>query len=73
MRGLNAWTIVQSNQAPNPPGQVCGKNPIAAILFDAPNTEVINGHCEGVNNCVLMGANNAPGSGAGTIPTIRTT
>ncbi len=67
MRGLNAWTIVQSNQAPNPPGQVCGKNPIAAILFDAPNTEVINGHCEGFNNCVLMGANNAPSSSSGTI------
>ena len=67
MRGLNAWTIVQSNQAPNAPGQVCNKPPIAAVLFDAPNTEVVNGHCEGFNNCVLMGANNAPSSGSGTI------
>jgi hypothetical protein len=71
MRGLNAWTIVQSNQAPNPAVQVCGPppghNPLAAVLFDAPNTEVVNGHCEGFNNCVLMGANNAPNTTLGTL------
>jgi hypothetical protein len=37
------------------------------VLFDAPNTEVINGHCEGFLNCILMGANNAPGSPSGSI------
>lgn len=67
MRGLNGWTIVQSNQTPNPPGQVCGGAPIAAILLDAPNTEVINGHCEGFSNCVLIGANNAPNTTTGTL------
>jgi len=67
MRGVNGWTIVQSGPAPNPPGQVCGKPPIAAVLLDAPNTEVINGHCEGFSNCVLIGANNAPNSTTGTL------
>ncbi len=67
MRGLNGWTIVQSNENPNPPGQVCLNNPIAAVLFDAPNTEIVNGHCEGFNNCVLMGANNAPNTTLGTL------
>lgn len=45
----------------------CSNTPTAAILFDAPNTEVINGHCEGFLNCILMGANNAPGSPSGSI------
>ncbi|HEY6410463.1 MAG TPA: hypothetical protein VIY29_23685, partial [Ktedonobacteraceae bacterium] len=61
MRGLNSWTINNSGEAPNAPA--CGNTPIAAVLFDAPNTEISNGHCEGFANCVLMGANNAPSSG----------
>ena len=67
MRGLNAWSIVQTNPGSAIPGPVCNKPPIAAILFDAPNTEVINGHCEGFNNCVLVGANNAPNTTTGAL------
>jgi len=63
MRGLNAWTINNSSESSgNTPA--CVNTPTAAVLFDAPNTEVSNGHCEGFTNCVLMGANNAPGSGS---------
>ena len=39
--------------------------PITAVLLDATNTEVRNGHCEGFVNCVLMGANNNPSGGLG--------
>ncbi len=63
MRGLNGWTINQSAESPNPT-PFCNNRPNNAILFDAPNTEVSNGHCEGFTNCILMGANNAPGGGA---------
>ena len=66
MRGLNGWTINNSSESSgNVPA--CTYTPTAAILFDAPNTEVINGHCEGFLNCILMGANNAPGSPSGSI------
>jgi hypothetical protein len=66
MRGLNGWTINNSSESDgNTPA--CAATPIAAILFDAPNTEISNGHCEGFTNCVLMGANNAPGSLPGVI------
>lgn len=66
MRGLNGWTINNSSESSgNMPA--CNNTPTAAILFDAPNTEVINGHCEGFLNCILMGANNAPGSPSGSI------
>jgi hypothetical protein len=66
MRGLNGWTINNSSESSgNVPA--CSTTPTAAILFDAPNTEVINGHCEGFLNCILMGANNAPGSPSGSI------
>lgn len=65
MRGLNDWTInVPSESTDSPPTQsVClnGTNhitPIAAVMLDAFNTEVRNGHCEGFVNCVLVGANN---------------
>jgi hypothetical protein len=66
MRGLNGWTINNSSESSgNAPA--CNNTPTAAVLFDAPNTEVINGHCEGFLNCILMGANNAPGSPSGSI------
>jgi hypothetical protein len=61
MRGLNGWTINNSGSSGSAPA--CGQTPIAAVLFDAPNTEVRNGHCEGFDNCVLIGANNGAASG----------
>jgi len=60
MRGLDGWTINQSSEAPNPSIQECPNTPIAAVLLDAPNTEVRNGHCERTTNCVVIGANNKP-------------
>jgi hypothetical protein len=60
MRGLDSWTINQSAEAPNPPSQECPTTPITAVLLDAPNTDVRNGHCERTVNCVLIGANNKP-------------
>jgi hypothetical protein len=64
MRGLNGWTVNQSTQQPNPASQECRtNNPIAAVMLDAMNTEVRNGHCEGATNCVLVGANNGSASG----------
>lgn len=67
MRGFNSWTINQSTNAGGSP--LCGgvstpHQPIAAVLLDAPTTEVRNGHCEGFSNCVLMGANVGSGGGA---------
>jgi hypothetical protein len=64
MRGLDSWTINQSTEAPNPSTNVCPNTPITAVLLDAPNTEVRNGHCERTANCVLIGANNSPGGTA---------
>jgi hypothetical protein len=61
MRGLNSWTINNSGSSGSSPA--CSQTPVAAVLFDAPNTEVLNGHCEGFLNCVLLGANNGSGSG----------
>ena len=43
--------------------QVCDNVRLAAVLLDAMNTEVRNGHCEGFNNCVLIGANSGAASG----------
>ena len=63
MRGFNGWTINQSSESPNP-SAFCTNKPIAAVLFDAPATEVRNGHCEGFTNCILIGANNGNASGA---------
>ncbi|MGA8492311.1 MAG: hypothetical protein WB711_17930 [Terriglobales bacterium] len=65
-RGLNGWTINQdvSNQVPLcRGGTMVLHKPIAAVLLDAMNTEVRNGHCEGFDNCVLIGANNGSASG----------
>jgi hypothetical protein len=61
MRGLDGWTINNSGSSGSSPA--CGSTPVAAVLFDAPNTEVLNGHCEGFLNCVVLGANNPSGSG----------
>jgi len=62
MRGLNGWTInvPEASQVTAPTTSECsgGIVPVTAALFDAPNTEVRNGHCEGFRSCVLMGANN---------------
>jgi hypothetical protein len=63
MRGLDGWTINQSTEQPNPLSPVCGSKPTTAVLLDAQNTEVKNGHCEGFDNCVLIGANNGGASG----------
>ena len=67
-RGLNGWTIndpANSTDPPPPPACAGSIVPIAAVMLDASNTEVRNGHCEGFANCVLMGANNDPSSGLG--------
>ena len=65
--GLNGWTINQdTSMNPNPLCKGGGSmlhTPIAAVLLDAMNTEVRNGHCEGFNNCVLIGANDGGASG----------
>lgn len=63
MRGLNGWTINQSTEQPNPITPKCASTPVAAVLLDAQNTEVRNGHCEAFANCVLVGANNGSASG----------
>ncbi len=65
MRGFNGWTINNSGSSGSSPA--CGQTPVAAVLLDAPNTEVLNGHCEGFLNCVLLGANNVNGSGGHVI------
>src|SRR5271170_326959 len=58
MRGLNGWTINNGSEGGNPPG--CGSpEPAVGVLMDAINTEVRNGHCEGFDNCVLIGANSS--------------
>jgi hypothetical protein len=62
MRGLNGWTINNAAESGGGPG--CGSpEPAAGVLMDAMNTEVRNGHCEGFDNCVLIGANSASASG----------
>ena len=62
MRGLNGWTI--NNAAETGGAPKCATTPAAAVLLDAMNTEVRNGHCEGFDNCVVIGANNGSASGA---------
>ena len=61
-RARNAWTIVQSNQAPNAPGQVCTKPPIAAILLDAQHGGDQRA-LRGVQQLCADGAKIAPGAG----------
>jgi hypothetical protein len=62
MRGFDGWTINNAAETGGGPG--CGgPEPTAGVLMDAMNTEVRNGHCEGFDNCVLIGANNGSASG----------
>ena len=61
MRGFDGWTINNAAETGGGPG--CSPAPTAAVLMDAMNTEVRNGHCEGFDNCVLIGANSASASG----------
>ncbi|HXM21588.1 MAG TPA: hypothetical protein VN948_10035, partial [Terriglobales bacterium] len=60
MYGFDSWTITSPEDAPNVPSSLCSNMPIAAVMLDAPNTLVSNGHCEAFSNCVLIGANNNP-------------
>jgi len=62
MRGLNGWTINNAAESGGGPG-CSSPEPAAGVLMDAMNTEVRNGHCEGFDNCVLIGANSASASG----------
>jgi hypothetical protein len=63
MHGFDSWTIGSPDFAPNLATPSCPHMPIAAVMLDAPNTLVSNGHCEAFSNCVLIGANNSAGSG----------
>ncbi len=61
MRGVNGWTINNAQESGGAPA--CNQTPTAAVLLDAFNTEIRNGHCEGFLNCVVIGANNGNASG----------
>jgi hypothetical protein len=62
MRGFDGWTINNAAETGGGPG-CASPEPAAGVLMDAMNTEVRNGHCEGFDNCVLIGANSATASG----------
>jgi hypothetical protein len=62
MHGFDSWTVGSPDFAPNLATPSCPNMPIAAVMLDAPNTLVSNGHCEAFSNCVLIQANHDPAS-----------